>query len=132
MLFATLGKCKQEGKSDSSINRYYMLIKSYCKFLRRTKAVLVDLTEDVTPPRNIQKAPRVPTTEEIDKILSMPNMETKSGTRDKAILLLLYSSGLRATELCDLRLEHFQGSCIHVACGKKSKTRTVPITEEAP
>jgi len=126
-----LGKCKQEGKSDSSINRYYMSIRSYCRFLRKSKAIEFDLTEDVTPPRNIQKAPRVPTVDEIDRILVQPNIETESGRRDRAILVLLYSSGLRATELCDLKIEDFKENGILVKCGKRSKTRTVPVTVEA-
>ena len=126
-----LGKCKQEGKSDSSINRYYMSIRSYCRFLRKSKLVEFDLTEDVTPPRNIQKAPRVPTVDEMDRILVQPNTDTESGTRDRAILVLLYSSGLRATELCDLKIEDFKENGIMVKCGKRSKTRTVPVTVEA-
>src|SRR5215207_8066224 len=85
-----LGKCKEEGKSDSSINRYYMSIRSYCRFLRKSKLVEFDLTEDVTPPRNMQKAPRVPTVDEVQRILEQPNVETESGLRDRAILELLY------------------------------------------
>lgn len=126
-----LGYCKTRGKSDSSINRYYMAIRSYCRYLRRTKAVTFDLTEDITPPKNHQKAPRVPTVEEVQKILAQPNIETESGLRDRAILELLYSSGLRATELCSLELHHIGPSKVMVSCGKRSKTRTVPVTEEA-
>lgn len=127
-----LGDCKQRGKSDASINRYYMAIRAYCRHLRRSKAVEFDLTEDITPPRNNIKAPYIPTQEEIDRILNAPSTETESGVRDRAILILLYSSGLRATELCDLKLEDFKDNgSIVIKCGKRSKTRTVPITEEA-
>lgn len=126
-----LGTCKTSGKSDASVNRYYMSIRSYCRFLRKTKAVSVDLTEDITPPKNSLKAPYIPTIEEVSKILHAPNLETESGARDKAMLELLYSSGLRASELCDLSLEDFKDTCIVVRCGKRSKTRTVPITQEA-
>lgn len=126
-----LGKCKEEGKSDSSINRYYMSIRSYCRFLRKSKLVEFDLTEDVTPPRNMQKAPRVPTVDEVQRILEQPNVETESGLRDRAILELLYSSGLRASELCALEVHHVGPTSVLVSCGKRSKTRTVPITTEA-
>lgn len=126
-----LGYCKSIGKSESSINRYYMAIRSYCRFLRRSKAIDFDLTEDITPPRNNQKTPRVPTVEEVNRILEQPNLETESGTRDKAILELLYSSGLRASELCDLKLEDFKDNSVLVKCGKRSKARTVPVTIQA-
>lgn len=126
-----LGYCKSHGKSDSSINRYYMSIRAYCRFLRRNKEILYDLTQDITPPKNRQKAPRIPTIEEIEKILAQPNVDTESGLRDRAMLELLYSSGLRASELCDLEIKDAQDNQVLVRCGKRSKTRSVPITNEA-
>jgi integrase/recombinase XerD len=122
---------KEEGKSDSTLNRYYMSIKSFCRFLRKIKAISVDLTEDITPPRNIQKAPNVPTAEEVERLIDQPNCLTPSGVRDKAILELLYSSGLRASELCDLELKDVHKEQVIVRCGKRSKTRAIPITEKA-
>lgn len=126
-----LGYCKEQGKSDASINRYYMAIRAYSRYLRRSKAIPVDLTEDISAPRNQLKAPRVPTVEEVERILRMPDCQTESGTRDRAILELLYSSGLRASELCALKLEDFKEDCVVVKCGKRGKTRTVPVTQEA-
>lgn len=126
-----LGTCKQQGKSDASINRYYMAIRSYCRYLRRSKLVAFDLTEDVDAPRIAQKAPRVPTVQEVQSILEQPNTSTHSGLRDRAILELLYSSGLRASELCALQIHHVGPRQVMVSCGKRGKTRTVPLTEEA-
>ena len=126
-----LGQCKEAGKSEASINRYYMAVRAYCRYLRKTKACDIDLTQDLTAPRMNQKAPFVPSVEEVNKILEMPNTKTFSGMRDKAILELLYSSGLRASELCDLKLEDYRETCVIVKCGKRSKTRTVPLTSEA-
>lgn len=126
-----LGECKKYGKSDSSINRYYMAIRSYCRHLRRAKVITDDLTQDITPPRSQQKAPYIPSEEEVTQILLAPDTTTESGTRDRAILELLYSSGLRASELCDLTIEDFKESGVLVRCGKRGKTRTVPITSEA-
>lgn len=126
-----LGYQKGSGKSDSSVNRYYMAIRSYCRFLRRNKLIVDDLTLDITPPASRQKAPRIPTKEEVEHILAQPDTATEAGTRDKAILELLYSSGLRASELCDLHLEDFKADCVVVKCGKRGKTRTVPVTEDA-
>ncbi len=129
-----LGYCKSNGKSDASINRYYMAIRSYCRFLRRSKLVLFDLTQDITPPKTGQKAPHVPSEEEMVKLITMPNAleETESRARDRAMLVLLYSSGLRASELCDLKIEDFKtNGTVLIKCGKRGKTRSVPITLEA-
>lgn len=126
-----LSYCKSIGRTDSTINRYYMAIRSYCRYLRRQKLLPFDLTEDITPPRSSLKAPSIPTIEEMGKIISQPNVCTESGMRDRALMELMYSSGLRATELCNLELEDFKGSQVTVKCGKRGKTRTVPITQEA-
>lgn len=126
-----LGECKRSGKSDASVNRYYMAIRSYCRYLRRGRLVAFDLTEDVTAPKRSMTVPRVPTKREVEAILEQPNTVTESGLRDRAILELLYSSGLRASELCDLQLNHVGPRKVMVACGKRGKTRTVPMTDEA-
>lgn len=126
-----MSHCKAEGKSNASINRYYMAIRSYFRYLRRTKQLAVDLTEDVTPPKNQIKAVRVPTIEEVHAILEQPDVTTEKGLRNRAMLELLYSSGLRATELCSLQLYHVSAGKVMVSCGKRGKTRTVPITSEA-
>lgn len=126
-----LTQCKDHGKSSSSVNRYYMAIRSYCTYLRKTKVITLDLTEDVTPPRYNITAPYIPTIEEINAIMAAPNIDTESGTRDKAILELLYSSGLRASELCDLKIDDYREGSIIVRCGKRGKIRTIPLTESA-
>lgn len=127
-----LGKCKREGKSDASINRYYMAIRAYCRHLRRHKYIDGDLTIDLTPPKMTLKAPHIPTVEEMERLIYCPKDSTESGSRDKAMLMLLYSSGLRASELCDIKLEDFKSDgAITVKCGKRGKTRTIPITQEA-
>lgn len=126
-----LGGLKIDGRSDASLNRYYMSIKSYCRFLRKIKAILSDFTEDVPIPRIRVKAPMVPTREQVQCILDQPDIETEAGVRDRAILELLYSSGLRASELCALKLKDVHNQQVLVSCGKRGKTRSVPITNTA-
>lgn len=126
-----LGHQKSLGKSDTSLNRYYMSLRSFCSFLRKTKVLQEDLSLDVSAPIFRQSAPYVPKLHEIDKLLATPDLSTESGRRDKAILELLYSSGLRASELCDLDIKDCAGHQVTVKQGKRGKTRTVPITESA-
>lgn len=126
-----LAHCKAQGKSDASINRYYMAIRSYCRYLRKQKLTECDLTEDIIAPRIRQKAPLIPMQGEIENILAQIDTSTEFGLRDRAILELLYSSGLRASELCDLTIEDFRGNAITVKCGKRDKTRTVPVNAMA-
>jgi len=126
-----LGGLKLDGSSDASLNRYYMSIKSYCRFLRKIKAILTDFTEDVPVPRIQVKAPMVATHDQIHSLLAQPDVESECGLRDRAILELLYSSGLRASELCALKLKNINNKQVVVSCGKRGKTRSVPMTHSA-
>src|SRR6188508_2798836 len=54
-----LGFCKDCGKADATINRHYMAIRSYCTYLRKAKVVPLDLTEDISVPKTLQKPPKV-------------------------------------------------------------------------
>jgi integrase/recombinase XerD len=126
MIVSYLGYEKSLGKSDASLNRYYMSIRSFLRYLRIRKIITEDLLLEVPTPRIQKKAPYVPTVSEIEAILAIP-----ASRRDKAILELLYSSGLRASELCDLDIRDTSGFQIMVRCGKGGKTRTVPLTQQA-
>ena len=108
-----LGQQKALGKSDASLHRYYMSIRSFCRYLRITRVLTEDICLEVSAPMFKMKAPYVPNTEEIKGIIAAVNSDTKSGKRDKAILELLYSSGLRASELCDLELKGPDGEPNH-------------------
>lgn len=126
-----LSHCRESGKMDSSVVRYLTSIKSFCRFLRKQKVMKEDVTEDVPVPMQKTKPPKVPTRQEMELLLQQPDVATESGLRDRAIMELMYSSGLRATELCELKLADFRNNQITVTCGKGNKTRCVPVTEEA-
>jgi site-specific recombinase XerD len=64
-------------------------------------------------------------------MLVQVNLDDSAGVRDRAMLELLYSSGLRASELCNLDINDFKYDCVVVREGKRDKTRTIPITQEA-
>jgi len=126
MIVSYLGYRKSLGNSNASLNRYRMSIKSLFLYLRITDVVKDDIMLKVPTPKVSQQSPYVPTVNEIEAILAIP-----TSLRDKAILELLYSSGLRASELCDLDIRDTAGHTILVRCGKGSKTRTVPLTQGA-
>lgn len=125
-----LAECKQN-KSSATVNRYYMSLRKFCRFLRKSQVITTDLTEDLDAPMNRVSAPYVPTIEQVNQLLNIPDIDTESGLRDRAVLELLYSSGLRASELCELRLQDFCDTHVLVLCGKGGKSRSVPVTQEA-
>jgi integrase/recombinase XerD len=126
-----MAKMQERGNGNSSLARFLVAIRSFCKWLKRMKIVEKDIAENIECPKADNVCPVVPTHEEIDVLLSMPDVESEKGVRDKAILELLYSSGLRASELCRLTLEDWEVDQIRIQQGKGRKTRTIPTTKEA-
>ena len=77
--------------------------------------------------------PAVLSESEVVRLLETPDVSTRLGVRDRAVLELLYSTAIRNGELCDLRCEHLdpEFTSLLIACGKGGKPRLVPLGEEA-
>ncbi|HBV96885.1 MAG: recombinase XerD [Peptococcaceae bacterium BICA1-7] len=129
---AYLLQLKKEGRSPATISRRLAALKSLYGFLINEGRIEIDPTENLESPKKAQKLPRVLTTGEVDTLLAQPRISTPAGLRDKAMLELLYATGMRVTELVtlekgDLNLEEGYIRCL----GKGSKERIMPIGEVA-
>jgi len=119
-------------KSDliksSTIHRLFSSIRGFHQYLCQLKITENDPSELLVPPRLSRKIPITLTVEEVDKIIKSVDLTKKYALRDQAILSLLYASGLRVTELVDLKLKNvmMDDGLIRVF-GKGSKERIVPI-----
>jgi site-specific recombinase XerD len=122
---------KQEGLSDTTIRRHYNTIKQFCNYLRSTGLLDTNVFQDIKRPRTVSFTVKVPTTKDMEKLLDLPDTETESGCRDKAVLELLYSSGLRVSEVVNLTLGDIKPGSVQINQGKGSKTRTIPLTTTA-
>jgi integrase/recombinase XerD len=91
-----------------------------------------DPVENLELPKLFHRLPKVLSEEEVGRLLAAPDVATPAGLRDKAMLELLYASGLRVSELVGLRLPQIdlKGGFL-LAFGKGSKERVVPVGEEA-
>ena len=91
-----------------------------------------DPVENLEAPRLFRRLPKVLSEEEVERLLTAPDFATPAGLRDKAMLELLYATGLRVSELVGLRLPQIdlKGGFL-LAFGKGSKERVVPVGEEA-
>lgn len=107
-------------------------IKSFFHFLVLADYLESDPSELLEGPKIGLKLPEVLTVEEIDKIISIIDLSTNEGQRNRAILETLYSCGLRVSELCNLKISdlYFEEGFIKVE-GKGSKQRLVPISQRA-
>lgn len=106
----------------------------FLQFLYQTKAVLVNPGRDIRQPRLPRKLlPKLPTAEEVTRLLEAPDVSTPLGLRDRAILEVLYSSAIRNGELRRLRLEDVDLERLELRLheSKGRKSRVVPLGEHA-
>ena len=127
-LLAHLDDLLRRGISSRSQARALSAIRSLHRLLATERIAPADPTEDVEGPRSTRKLPRLPTREEIDRLLAAPSPRTPAGARDRAMLELLYATGLRVSELVGLSVNdvHLETRML-LARGKGSKERIVPV-----
>jgi integrase/recombinase XerD len=123
---------KDAGLAPSSIRRAQSAVRTYFAFLLAEGAVDVDPTERLESPRMGRRLPDVLSREEVDRLLAAPDPDAWLHWRDRAILELLYASGVRVSELVELPLSalDLEEGFITVF-GKGSKERLVPVGEPA-
>jgi len=117
------------GREKSSQARNLSGIKSFYNFLLLSDIIESSPAEHILPPKAARHLPDTLSVEEIDRIISTIDHSTTKGLRDRAILEVLYSCGLRVSELCELKLSDlFFGEGYIRVTGKGDKQRLVPIS----
>lgn len=114
----------------SSISRKLIAVKVFFKFLKREDKIQRDEINPIASPKLWQLLPDILSRQEIEKLLTMPDRTTCLGARDRAILEVLYASGLRVSELCSLRIYDVDDTFLKVK-GKGRKERLVPLGRKA-
>ncbi|MBM3183761.1 MAG: site-specific tyrosine recombinase XerD [Chlamydiae bacterium] len=125
-----LSQMKEAGFASSSICRTLIALKVFFRFLKKEGKTTVDLGRYFDTPKIWQLIPEVMTTTEVDALLSQPKTDEFIGARDKAILELLYATGMRVSELCNLRICDLQDTFVKLK-GKGNKERIVPVGKKA-
>lgn len=124
-------RLSKEGKAASTIVRTLTTIRQFYKFLQEEK-ILVNQSSNVVLPKMQEHLPSVLTIEEIDSLFNQPNLDKKDGKRDRAMLELMYSSGLRVSELISLEKANISLDYQYLKIiGKGNKQRLVPIGDLA-
>ena len=119
----------ERGREKSSQARNLSGIKSFYNFLLLSDAIESSPAEHILPPKAGRHLPDTLSIDEIDRIIGSIDHTTAKGLRDRAIIEVLYSCGLRVSELCDLKLSDlFFGEGYIRVTGKGNKQRLVPIS----
>jgi len=128
-----LRRCHDEGLSASSTGRALAAVRTFCRYLVVNRALARDVSAVVVPPKKWRRLPAVLGDEHVRRILSAPSDEQDAhALRDRAILTLLYATGMRASELAGLGVRdvNFNLGIVRVM-GKGGKERIVPAAEAA-
>jgi integrase/recombinase XerD len=119
---------KTQNKSSKTIARQVASIRSFHQFLLREKVTEQDPTFHIETPKTERTLPKVLNIQEVESLLEAPDVQTPIGIRDKAMLELLYATGLRVSELISLNMDDIHLTMGFVRCiGKRNKERIIPI-----
>jgi len=127
-----LGHLKSQDLSPRSRARSLAALRTFHKFLVREKLSPENPTDQVMSPKSLTTLPRTLSPTDVDSLLASPAGETSLDWRDRAMLEILYATGLRVSELVTLKLSDLQMDVGYLtAFGKRSKQRIVPLGEAA-
>jgi len=120
------------GSSPTSVARLVASVRGFYKYLRMSGDVAQNPADELRAPRALAALPRFLSIEEVDRLLAAPDVSTPKGVRDRALVEVLYATGLRVSELVGLRLTDVHLDQGYVQCvGKGEKQRVVPMGDEA-
>ncbi|CAJ1227707.1 tyrosine recombinase XerD [Levilactobacillus zymae] len=131
-LMAYLAALTQQGKSRNSVIHAVSALRKFYRYLVQTHQLAVNPMANVAAPKRAEHLPAVLTVAEVDRLLAAPDTTNKYGLRDRAMLEVLYATGLRVSELVHLKLGdlHLEMGLIQTL-GKGDKERIVPIGDVA-
>lgn len=122
---------EKENLSSATVLRRLAALRSFFKYLKDEDEITGDPTEGVNRPRVEKKAPRILTTEEVDRLLAQPDKKTLKGIRDRAMLELLYATGIRVSELISLEMADIELRRGYMVCRRKVRESWIPFGESA-
>ncbi len=127
-----LESMQQSGKSRNTVIRTISSLRKFFQYLTQFGVIDEDPMLKVDSPKKAQSLPDVLSVKEVDRLLSMPNVSTPLGLRDRAMLETLYATGLRVSELVHLKLPdlHLEMGLIQTI-GKGDRERIIPIGDVA-
>lgn len=119
-----------EGMASSTISRHVATIKAFYLYLIRNHLVEQDIAYRLKPPKIEKKSPEALTEEEIALLLAQPEGNGRKELRDKAMLELLYATGMRVSELISLTVHHVNLEHGYIICKGSLYGRVIPVDEQ--
>lgn len=117
--------------APATVSRNIASIKAFFHYLYREKLVEEDVAESLKAPRIEKKMPGILTMEEVVRLLEQPSGDNPKEIRDKAMLELLYATGIRVTELITLKITDVNMHLGYIICHDRTKERVIPFGSKA-
>ena len=131
-LLGYLNRLYSDGLTSRSVARHLASIRNYYGFLLQEGKIQADPTENIATPKQWQTIPKFLNAQQVEGLLAAPDSSKPNGLRDRAMLELLYATGLRVSELCNLRMTDLQAEFgVLRVTGKGNKQRLVPAGRPA-
>lgn len=122
----------QDSMASRSIARHLATLRNFYRFLLEKGAISTDPTELLTAPKQWQSLPKYLNSQQINDLITTPDVSRPQGLRDRAMLEFLYATGLRVSELCKIRVSDLEVNMGFVrVVGKGNKHRIVPVGGDA-
>lgn len=118
---------ERTGKAPSTVSRYIASFKGFFEYCRKKGIVSEDPAEHLKPPKVEKKLPQILTVAETGRLMEEIDLQSDKGRRDRAMLELLYATGIRVSELLALKLEDVNMTAEYVICHEKSRERIIPF-----
>jgi integrase/recombinase XerD len=120
------------GLSSRSVARMVAAVRGFYRYLMLDRNVEANPAEDLRPPRAWPALPKLLSIEQVDALLAAPDVSTARGLRDRAMIEVLYATGMRVSELVTIRAADLHLDADYLTCiGKGNKERLIPIGAEA-
>ena len=115
------------GNATASISRNVSAMKSFFSYLFYEKIISNNPALNIKPPKIVRNRPEIITVEEMEKLLECPDMSTVKGIRDKAMLELLYATGIKVSEIINMTLKDVNLTMKFVTCADDERGRIIPF-----
>lgn len=121
---------EKDGLCPASVSRNIAAMKAFILYLMKKGHIQGDPSERIKPPKVQKKLPTIIEEASVDKLLGLPDLQTGKGLRDRAILELLYATGIKVSELISLKLSDINLTSRYIIC-KERKERIIPFGKAA-
>ena len=130
-ILSYLMQLQKDSKSSSSISRYIVSLRKFYDYLCKNQVLPKNPMDEISGPKAFKKIPEVLSLDEVNQLMMQPRLDTKKGVRDKAMLEILYATGIRVSELISLDVNDIDLEMEYIRCCKGNKDRTIPMGKHA-